>query len=122
VNQITMFEPAGEGEPDPAMRAALIARVNTNMGVQDLARDVFIQAERLFPGRTDAAMALKLYSEIGEMIESDGDPDEVADVFIMLMDYAIRKNVNIAAAVRNKMEVNEQRQWTLTPGGFKHVK
>lgn len=120
--QIQMFEPAGEGQPDPAMREALIRRVDSAAGVQALATEVFMHAERLFPGRTDASMGLKLYSEIGEMIESNGDPDEVADVFIMLMDYAIRKNVNIAAAVRAKIAVNERRTWVETPGGFKHVK
>ena len=92
------------------------------MDIDHLAIIVRGQADALFPHRTDASMYLKLYSEIAEIIESNGSSDEVADAFIMLLDYAARKNIVLTDAILNKMEVNERRQWCLTPAGtYQHV-
>ena len=82
-----------------------------------LAQEVWQWAEDTFPHRTDASMFLKMYGELAELIESDGDPDELADLFIMLMDYAVRKKINITDAVRRKLEVNRQRTWKILPNG-----
>lgn len=92
------------------------------MSIDDLAAISKNVGDSLFPGRTDASMFLKLYSEIAEMIESGGAPDEVADVFIMLLDYAARKCIRIEDAVMHKMRVNANREWELTESGvYQHV-
>ena len=70
-------------------------------------------------------MFLKLYREIGELIDAD-DPEqiesELADLFILLLDYARRKNLNPSIAVQRKMRVNRTRQWTESAMGvFQHV-
>lgn len=85
--------------------------------ILEVAMEVYDWAEQQFPARTDASMALKMYSEIGEMLESDGHPLEIADVFILLMDYAVRKNVNIEDAVLSKLEINKARTWEISPMG-----
>lgn len=91
--------------------------------VQDIAIEVFDWAEQQFPHRTDASMALKMYSEIGEMLESDGHPLEIADVLILLLDYAVRKNVNIEDAILAKLEINKSRNWEISHlGVMSHVK
>lgn len=92
--------------------------------IDSIALDVKTWANKVFPGRTDGSMALKLYQEIGEMIESNGDPSEIADVFIMLLDYAERKGVRIGDAIRAKMVINRQRQWKIneSTGVMSHVK
>jgi len=82
-----------------------------------LTERVFNFAEATFPNRTDVSMYLKLYSEIGEMIESDGDESEIADVFIMLLDYAKRKKVDITTAVMKKLAVNYGRSWVVDSNG-----
>lgn len=87
------------------------------MEISDLARKVSEQADRLFPKRTDSSMFLKMFSEIGEMVDNPDDPMEVADVFIMLLDYAHRKNINIQQAVEYKMAINDNRQWTVNQMG-----
>jgi hypothetical protein len=94
---------------------------DTHIG--QLTEEVFNWAEEAFPNRTDPSMFLKMYSEIGEMIDSDGDRLEVADVFILMLDYAKRKKVDITAAVRAKLEINRARDWAVDNNGvMSHVK
>jgi hypothetical protein len=88
-----------------------------------LADEVMSLADQLFPDRTDASMYLKLYAETAEVIDSDGAPDEIADIFILWLDYAARKNIDIAAAVRAKMKILEQRRWAKDANGvYSHIK
>lgn len=90
--------------------------------VRTLTDEVFYWAENTFPQRTDVSMFLKFYGEIAEMIESGGDTDEIADVFILLLDYARRKNIDVATAVRRKLEVNRSRRWVTNVNGVnRHV-
>lgn len=95
-----------------------------NRDIDHIAFDIYLWAGEVFPDRTDGAMALKLYQEIGEMIESDGDPLEVADVLIMIFDYAKRKGIQLEPAIREKMKINRQRTWKIneTTGTMSHVK
>jgi len=89
-----------------------------------LADQIKEQADRLFPERTDTSMYLKLYGEVAEMI--DAKPGEVegelADVLIMVLDFAKRRHIDIATVVRRKMAINDQRQWTVNELGVaRHV-
>jgi len=91
--------------------------------IDQLADEVKEVADRLFPGRTDQSTYLKLYEEIAEVIASDGDHDELADLFILLLDQAKRKGMNIEVCVYNKLTILETRVWKMTPQGtFHHVK
>lgn len=81
-------------------------------------------ADSVFPDRTDASMFLKLYSEIGEMIEGDGgvDGEEFADVMILMLDYAVRKKINPSKAIKAKMTINRNREWKKNSvGAYSHV-
>jgi hypothetical protein len=92
------------------------------MDMDNLALEVQTQADRLFPKRTDVSMFLKMYSELGELIDSDGSHDEYADIMIMLLDYGSRKMIPIEQVIRHKMEINEQRKWTQSNlGVMRHV-
>ena len=94
---------------------------NTDVGA--LSEQVFEWAEEAFPVRTDISMYLKMYGEIAEMIESDGDPDEIADMFILLLDYAKRKKVDVTTAVMKKLDTNRARKWVTDKNGVNsHVK
>jgi len=94
---------------------------NTHLG--KLAQEVFDWAEATFPDRTDTSMYLKMYGEVAEMIESGGHPSEVADMFILLLDYAKRQKIDIVSAVIDKLNVNRRRQWTTDRNGVNsHVK
>jgi len=94
---------------------------NTDVGM--LAEAVHTWAEATFPNRTDASMFLKIYGEVSEMIESDGAADEIADMFILLLDYAKRKKVDITTSVMKKLVTNSKRKWTTDKNGVNsHVK
>lgn len=106
---------------DPSEEVIWCNDFNTHVG--ELTEHVFDWAEGTFPNRTDTSMYLKMYGEIGEMIDSDGDADEIADVFIMLLDYAKRKKVDITTAVLKKLVVNRNRVWVTSKDGVNsHVK
>ena len=50
------------------------------------------------------------------------DSLEVADVFILLLDYAKRKKIDITAAVRDKLDINRDRKWVSNMNGvMSHV-
>lgn len=90
--------------------------------VDDLAQAVYDWAEVTFPSRTDASMYLKLYSEIAEMIRSEDPRLELADLFILLLDYAVRKDIIISEAVLEKLAINRTRKWAIsTDGTMSHV-
>ena len=88
---------------------------NTDVGM--LSEAVYTWAETTFPNRTDASMFLKIYGEVSEMIESDGDANEIADMFILLLDYAKRKKVDVTTAVLRKLSINQTRTWVTDKNG-----
>lgn len=88
---------------------------NTHVG--QLTEEVYNWAEAVFPNRTDTSMYLKMYGEIAEMIDSDGDANEIADMFILLLDYAKRKKVDVTTAVQRKLNVNRARTWVTDKNG-----
>jgi NTP pyrophosphatase (non-canonical NTP hydrolase) len=48
--------------------------------------------------------------------------DEVADVLIMMLDYAARKDINIHLAISRKMAINQNRKWATNALGVnQHV-
>lgn len=87
--------------------------------VDTLALEVQEQADQLFPKRTDDSMFKKLFSEIGELVESPNE-DEWADVMIMLLDFGSRKLFNMELAIRRKMLINQGRTWEIKNGVAKH--
>lgn len=93
------------------------------LDINHLALDIKKWADQVFPQRTDASMFLKLYGEIGELAGAGEDCEgEIADVLIMVLDYALRKGVNPSIAIQRKMCINQQRQWLITElGVMQHV-
>lgn len=93
--------------------------------IDTIALGIKTWADRVFPQRTDASMYLKLYGEIAEMIEADDNhvEGEVADVLILVLDFAKRKNIDIEAAIARKMDINRERSWMMNKlGAFSHKK
>lgn len=94
------------------------------MDINHLAVDIFKWGNEVFPNRTDEKMFLKLYGEVAELIDAGDDcAGEVADVLILVLDYAKRKGINPSTAVQEKMNVNRKRTWEFDQlGVMKHVK
>ena len=85
--------------------------------IDSLAVEVFEWANATFPDRTDASLFLKAYEEMAELIRSDGSPLELADVFILFLDYAVRKDIRLSVAIRAKLDINRHRKWLVNPNG-----
>jgi NTP pyrophosphatase (non-canonical NTP hydrolase) len=93
------------------------------MDINHLAIDIQEWADSVFPDRTDASMFLKMYGELAELIEAgDACDGEIADILILILDYARRKGVNPSIAVQMKLRENKKRKWEFTPiGTMQHV-
>ncbi len=83
-------------------------------------------ADETFPKRTPQSMFLKLYHEISEMIDATDSNEvggEIADVLIMMLDFAACQGVDVATAIYEKMQTNMARTWVQNPlGDYSHVK
>jgi len=95
--------------------------------LSELQSAVKSQADRLFPNRTDTHMFLKMYEEIGEVIKAGDDSTqvglEVADIMIMLLDYAARKGVqDLSFYIDYKMHRNDEANWQEINGVYKRIK
>lgn len=117
-------DPNGKTFEEPAFPAPPLidpTRSDDMQYVQKINHEI---ADYLFPDRTDGTMYLKLYSEIGEMVDNPGSDDEIADVFIMLLDHAERHHIHVGAAVLAKLYKNLRRKWVIDPntGVANHVK
>ena len=62
----------------------------------------------MFPNATDADFAIKLREEMDELGD-DPDPEEMADVAIVLMSWADRCGFDLEDAMIRKMQVNQIR-------------
>ena len=79
-------------------------------------------ARATFPGEDLPAIAAHLAEEARELKASPLDPEEMADVFLMVVWLAHNAGVNLAAAALAKLEVNRGRQWQRGPDGLvRHV-
>jgi hypothetical protein len=96
------------------------------MSIDNFALEVQSQADKMFPNRTDTSMFLKMFSELGEMIDAktrEEQEAEYADVMIMLLDFGSRKMFHIEAAIRRKQAINAARKWQVNElGVMSHVK
>lgn len=81
-------------------------------------------ADAVFPERTPHNALCKLMlEEIPEFALSQDDPEEYADLVILVLDIATLRGIDVGAAVRAKMEKNRSRVWAVDENGImKHVK
>lgn len=96
--------------------------VKYDMSINMLTMYVHNWAEATFGPRTPAPAWMKMFSELGEVIDNPEDPLEWADLFIMLLDLAKMHNIDVTTAVMNKLDINMSRRWIVKGGVYKHVK
>lgn len=109
----------------------------TNSDIEVLRRQICAWADECFPDRTLAECFAKLtLDELPEVWRNPTDPEEYADVLVLVLDMAtlaIREHntrnaaqiaagtmkpltmYDIAQAVRDKMKVNRERKWHIDP-------
>jgi len=94
--------------------------------IGDLQERITSWADTIFPDRTPYdALRKMVLEEIPELLhEGLDDPEEWADVFILMFDAANLRGIDIVKATNDKMTKNEARKWKLNKetGLMNHVK
>ena len=87
--------------------------------ISDLQELVAAWADQIVPERTAMSTIAKLLEEIGELIASErmNDPEELADVAILVLDLFHIQGVNLEMAVKQKMLINASRHWEVADNG-----
>lgn len=68
-------------------------------------------AGQTFPLNTPATVLAHLLREVAGLERRPDSAEEIADVAILLATLAAIQGIDIAAAVRDKMEINKARRW-----------
>jgi hypothetical protein len=92
--------------------------------IAELQAEIAAWIDPLHPERAPLGIVAKMLAELAELIASErmSDPLELADVFILALDLATIQGVDVAAAVRLKLEINRQRTWSIADNGvMQHV-
>lgn len=96
-----------------------------NDSISVLQSDIAAWADGLYPSRTAHTSLVKLVlEEIPEFISSGmKDPDEYADLVILILDIAHLRGIDVGKAVVGKMQRNRERVWVVNPetGVMSHV-
>lgn len=94
--------------------------------IRELQQMISEWADAVYPNRTvENALTKMMLHEIPELLHGKAmDPQEFADVAILLFDVAHLQGIDIAQAMRYKMWVNKQRNWQIdeNTGLMSHVK
>ena len=117
--------------PDAEKHCALVAEaVNGNAAADNgidvnwndlriMQRLIVQWANNAMPNRTPSNALLKMTEETAELIRDPTDPEEYADILVMLVDLAAMHGVHdLGEAVRKKMKVNANRTWSQTSTGI----
>jgi NTP pyrophosphatase (non-canonical NTP hydrolase) len=93
--------------------------------VAELQAEIASWADSVVPNRTPLSIISKLLEEIGELLGSErmSDPGELADVMILCLDLAHLQKIDLGKAIRDKIEVNRNREWEVADNGSaRHIK
>ena len=96
----------------------------TSTSVHELQQAIATWADQINPNRTALSTIAKLLEEIGELIASErmNDPNELADVAILVLDLFHLQGVDICSAIKGKMIINITRKWRIADNGaMSHV-
>lgn len=93
-----------------------------NTTISELQREIVAWADSVFPDRAPDETFRKLVGEIEEMKRDPESEEEFADAIILLFDLAHLMKIDIARAVKTKMEINRNRKWVKGADGLhQHV-
>lgn len=81
------------------------------MSLDSIAEEVITWGQSTFPHVEAHSLAEHLRREAHELVEDSTNASEQADIFILLVQIAHRTGVDLAEAVREKLEINKRRTW-----------
>lgn len=95
-----------------ALLAPVIRRqVEGSDSYDRLAREIVDWQHATFGHATPASCAAHLLDEAQELVKAPTDPEEMADVFLLIVGVADRAGIDLRGAVRGKLEKNKRRAW-----------
>lgn len=83
--------------------------------ISDLQQEIAEWADSVYPHRTNESILKKLDEEVAELRSATLDPHEYADLIILILDLGRMNGIDIGRAVREKIEINNGRQWAIDP-------
>lgn len=101
----------------PRLRAGLF-EVNMTDTVRALQKEIREWADSVFPHRTKESILKKFDEELVEWREAPDDPLEYADLVILILDFASLSNIDVQSAVRDKIDINYNREWVINKNGI----
>ena len=92
--------------------------------LDSLAAEIREWQDATFPTATAASAAKHLLSEAHELVAQPTDPEEMADIFLLVIAVANKAGVNLAEAAAAKLAKNKARKWGKpnADGYVEHVK
>lgn len=95
-----------------------------NQTLDSLAAEIREWQDATFPTATAASAAKHLLSEAHELVAQPTDPEEMADIFLLVIAVANKAGVNLAEAAAAKLAKNKARKWGKpnADGYVEHVK
>jgi hypothetical protein len=84
--------------------------------------DQWVWVKETFPGETADGVMKHLLEEWQEFLSSPTDPDEIADVFLLLQCWCSHHGINLQTAAQAKFDKCKARKWVKTERGFRHEK
>lgn len=87
------------------------------MEIRQLTEQIVQWADSVFPDRKPESALLKLFEETGELVRDPTAAGEYADICIMVFDLAHMHGIDLAQAIREKIEINQNRVWKRTASG-----
>ncbi len=101
-------------------------KYDQSYNLQRLQAEVVDWADGEFPNRIPAMALLKMFGEIGEVIDNPSDPLEWADVLMLFLDVAKLSGISgdqLTVAFLEKMKINRGRKWQENGlGVMSHIK
>ena len=87
--------------------------------IEQLQQEIAAWADQVVPNRTSLSIIAKMLEEMAELVASPkmGDPFEIADVAILMLDLCHIQGVDLESAVKAKMEINRRRNWNVSDNG-----
>ena len=79
--------------------------------LMEIQRSVVSWADDVLPERTVPGMLLKMVEELGEVTRDPSDALNLADLLILLVDIADHFDIDLSAAVDDRMQINRIKRW-----------
>ena len=81
------------------------------MTIDEVLRETMTWADTTFPAATVESASEHMRREAMELWTSPRDPEEMADVVMLVAHLAHMQGIDLAAAIAGKLEKNRHRKW-----------